>query len=462
MPDYISLPIETEPDDLAQEAFDYLTSKVPTWSPSDAQLDTWLISALARQAAELRDVASDVPTSIFRYFGATLMGIQPQTAQPAVINATINVKDSAGYTIPAGYVAGVRDSGGVLFGFQTTQDVVIPSGAIATPAGAVTLTCTTDGADGNGLGAPGWPMELITATNAVTSVVMFISSSSGGQDDEDDDAYLSRLRGELALQAPRPITPPDFAAFALNVAGVGRAVAVDGYDPSLSGTANLTGTLNGTQNVSGLGVGYSGVAVGALVLGVGIPDDTYVQSTNPGGGTMVLTKAATGSGAGFALTFLNGFSQLRAVYVVLQDPSGNAVPNATSIEVQALLQAQREVNFIVNVGDPTVNIVDVNWTATAFPGWDKTAIQAAGNAAIANALNPFNFGSAPGDGPSWYNTHTLRYLDVASTLNGVQGIKDITAVSMRVGGSGAFTSGDIPLIGIVPVPSVGAIVGTVN
>lgn len=225
---FISLPIETQPELLAQLSFDYMDSVTDgDWDPSDGQLDVWVINAIARQAAELRDVAADVPASIFRYFGATLMGIPPLDATAATATVTFNAKDSLGYTIPAGYTTGVRDANADLWGFQTTQDIVIPPGT--TSLANVQMTAVQRGAESSGLGANGTLMELITSLDVITSVVMS-TSSSGGQDAEEDDDYLDRLAVNMVLQAPRPILPVDFANFSLNQPGVGRALAIDGYD----------------------------------------------------------------------------------------------------------------------------------------------------------------------------------------------------------------------------------------
>jgi uncharacterized phage protein gp47/JayE len=387
---FVSIPIETEPDALAQDSFDYMEEKVPGWTPSDGQLDTWLISALARQAAELRDVAADVPAAIFRYFGARLMNILPLDATPATASATINVRDTNGYTIPAGYVVGIRDASGVLYGFQTTQDTVIPAGSASTAAGAVVFTAVDMGADPNNLGGPGVQMELITAVDEVTSVVM-TTTATGGTDPEEDDDYLNRLTLDLSLQAPRPILPSDFSAFALNTAGVGRALAIDGYNP-----------VGGTNN------------------------------------------------------------NARMVYVVLVDVNGDPVSTAIKNAVQADLVSRREVNFVVNVGDPTYTTVDVDFVVTAYQGWDIPSVNAAVVAAIQAALNPADWGRPPGEvGNQWYNDTTVRILDMAAVIGAVPGVKDINSITMRTGAA-AYAAADVALAGVAPLPRPGAVAGTVN
>jgi hypothetical protein len=51
MADYIYDPVETDPDVLQQEAFDYLTSRWPDWVPAESNLEAWMVAACARMVA---------------------------------------------------------------------------------------------------------------------------------------------------------------------------------------------------------------------------------------------------------------------------------------------------------------------------------------------------------------------------------------------------------------------------
>jgi uncharacterized phage protein gp47/JayE len=70
-----------------------------------------------------------------------------------------------------------------------------------------------------------------------------VGVTTGGEDAETDDEYLNRLAAQLTLLSRVPILPADFALFALNQPGVGRALAIDGYNPS-------NGSLNNERMVS--------------------------------------------------------------------------------------------------------------------------------------------------------------------------------------------------------------------
>lgn len=227
MPEYISVPIETEPEDLKNFAIEYLIAEFPGWAANAANLETAMLEAMAGITAEARDVASDVPAAIFRYYGASVANIPPVEATSASGFSTWTAIDTAGYTIEAGTVVGIPAAGDELIPFEVVAQVVIPPASSATAAGEVELVAVDPGADGNGLSDP--PV-LIDVLDWVDSIVL-TGATSGGEDAEDDDDYLNRLREELQLLTPRPILPNDFAVLAKKVTGVHRALAIDGLIP---------------------------------------------------------------------------------------------------------------------------------------------------------------------------------------------------------------------------------------
>lgn len=224
---YIDVPIDTDPQDILNEAFTYLQANIPGWTPAAGNLDVWLLMAIAAQAAESRTVASRVPKSIFRWFGANLISLPPVDAVSATALSTWTMIDTLGHTIPAGTQVTIL-SGDTPIPFATQVDVVIAPGASV--ATNVTLVAVTPGAAGSGLGGPGGAVALLDTLSYVLSITQ-AATTSGGVNAEDDDTYLARLVIQLQLLAPRPILPADFAAFARNIAGVSRATAIDGYNP---------------------------------------------------------------------------------------------------------------------------------------------------------------------------------------------------------------------------------------
>jgi len=228
---YIRFPIETNPEQLAQDVYDYIQVNAPGWTPNDGNLDVWIIRAMAAKAAESRDLASDVQDSIFRYFGANLMSIPPNDATPASVPTTWTMIDTAGYTIPANTAVGIRNAAGDTQVFLTVADIIVPFGVNATPAGDVLVQAMIAGSEANGLGGAGQPVDLIDQLAFVSSITM-TGATTGGADAEDDDTYLSRLSRRLRRLSQRPILPEDFAELALDASTeVARAIAIDEYDP---------------------------------------------------------------------------------------------------------------------------------------------------------------------------------------------------------------------------------------
>lgn len=227
MPDYIHYPQDFDSYQLAQDAFDYLAAHVPGWSPSPGNLESILIEAMARMVAEAGEVASDVPRSIFRYFGASVVSLPPQDATFASGDSTWTMIDNAGYTIPAGTRVGIPAAGDELVAFAVVSNVTVPPGSTATAAGEVQLAAVVAGEEGSGLTAD---PELIDALDYVADISL-VGTTTGGLDAESDEDYLNRLRAEFQLFSPRPILPDDFATLAQRIAGVDRALAIDGYNP---------------------------------------------------------------------------------------------------------------------------------------------------------------------------------------------------------------------------------------
>lgn len=226
--DYIGFPIETDAAALAKAAIQELMSLQPGFVPNESNLEVALIEVLSTMEAETRYVASLVPAEIFRYAGRSLFNIQPIDGAPATATSTWTMRDTAGYTIPANTLVAYQPSGTTSLYFRTQSDVTVPPGQVTTGTGDVILVASEYGTAYNGLEPQSVALaDALTFVTAVTTE----TATAGGVDRETDDAYLNRLRTELGLLSPRPILPNDFAVLALNVAGVFRAVAVDGYDP---------------------------------------------------------------------------------------------------------------------------------------------------------------------------------------------------------------------------------------
>jgi len=391
MPKYITLPIETNPEDLAQQSYEFLQAKIPNWRPANGNLETWMLQATASEAADLMRLVSQVPAAIFRWFGTSMINIQPVDATFARVDTTWTMIDNAGYTIPSGTEVGIRSAGDELIPFIVVADVVVPAGSTVTGAGAVPIEALIEGEVGSGLGSVDGPVELITPLIFVSTITQE-DITTGGVDAETDDDYLDRLRAELQLMSPRPILPGDFSVLAREHPSVYRATTIDGYNPA---------------------------------------DST--------------------------------FGNERMVAVATQDVTGAASSSQVKTEVDAMLEALREVNFIVNVIDPVFKQIAVTFTIQVLPGRNSVEVIDNVKAALGTYLDPKLWG-IPEDGDTrvWENHNVVRYLEIASVINSVPGVDYIGTLFIGLQG-GSLTATDYTMTGgpaMLPTPGTftGAII----
>ena len=201
---------------------------------------------------ETGQVTSLVAPGIFRWFGRNVINIQPIDAVPAMVPSTWTLSDNAGHTIKAGTAVSLQKSGDENLFFAVQTDVVVAPGATTTAGGEVVLVAIVDGVNGNGI-SPG-PATLIESLAWVDGVITTMTTS-GGVEPELDDAYLNRLSRDLQLLSPTPTLAEDFEVMAANVAGVGRAHAVDGYNPADSTYDNERMVTVALTDASGVAVG---------------------------------------------------------------------------------------------------------------------------------------------------------------------------------------------------------------
>lgn len=225
MANYVNAPIPVDPDELEAQAYETIQAQFPDWEPAEGNLDVRIIKAFALICATIGEDATDANDTIFRYFGSELAGLPPLEASAATGETTWVLIDTDGHTIPAGTVVGV-DNGERLIEFQTVSDTVIaPAADTAT---GVDVVAVEAGEDGNDLTGDATLIDQLDYVNTVT----LTTTTSGGVDEETDEDYLNRLVELLRLLTPRPILPEDFSVLAKTVAGVGRATAINGYNPA--------------------------------------------------------------------------------------------------------------------------------------------------------------------------------------------------------------------------------------
>ena len=217
--------VELDEQAIAQQVFDDLATRSPGWTANDGNLDTWLIESFSAVAAAIRTFAADVPAAIFRTYGTQILGLPIDPPFAAQGTARFEVIDAQGYTILAGTQIALYATGDQQIGFETAFDLVIPPGEFF---GDVPISSLVDGTLGNGLSGQGDVLDPI----AWISMVTVADQTYGGDDGQTDNDYIDNLSVLLKLVAIRPILPQDYATLALQNDAVGRAIAMDGYNPA--------------------------------------------------------------------------------------------------------------------------------------------------------------------------------------------------------------------------------------
>jgi len=224
---YTAPSVEADQEAIAAQVFARLIERVNGWQPHDGNLDTWLIEAFAEIGAEIRSLAADVPSSIFGTYGTRVLGLPPNAPLAATGKATFTAMDTNGYTLDTGATFALARSGNDLVAFTTTQPATIPVGQ--TTIAEVPFVAVELGAAGNGLLGEGQMLDPIAWVTKVTVP----AATAQGQDAEEPDAYVDRLANLFPAVGLRPILPMDFAVLAMQlIPGVGRAVAMNLYDPT--------------------------------------------------------------------------------------------------------------------------------------------------------------------------------------------------------------------------------------
>lgn len=233
---FISIPVEVDPEARTAAAKDEIAAGIPGWVAPDGSFEDRLLRAESRLAADLTEMAADVPGEIMFEIGRSFLKIAPQGAVPAQVTSTWTMVDAAGYTIDANTEVGIPIAGDDLVAFRVVEDVSVAPGQTKTADGGVLLEAVIPGEAGNDLN--GTPKLLSTLTFVVQPGGIALEDgdgdpveTDGGVDAETTDEYLDDLTDETGLLTTTPILPENFAVVARRVPTVYRALAVDGYNP---------------------------------------------------------------------------------------------------------------------------------------------------------------------------------------------------------------------------------------
>jgi len=273
------------------------------------------------------------------------------------------------------------------------------------------------------------------------------------------DSYAFEVIADFVVPAGQTQTTVDVRALETGVAASG-----------LTGSVQLLDQLDFVQSVTLVGSSSGGVDAESDEAYLDRLSDTFTLLTPRPilpRDFALMAQANPSVDRATAIDLYNATTQAtnvpRCVTVALVDAAGNPVSAQVKADVLATLQAQREVNFLVFVIDPTYTTIDVQFTVKSYPGYDPTAVAAAVVAQLQAWLSPASWGKPlygdPGSTVSWLNETVVRYFEVLEQINRTDGVHYVQTCQTRVAG-GTFSNVDVTMAGVAPLPRAGAITGT--
>lgn len=383
------------PTALLQQWLSFMQQSYPGYTPQAGNLEYIQAVIFASWASDLAYQASQGANDLFRTFGTEVVGVLPLLGSAANAVVTVTATDTAGYSLAAGSQFLLDNT----WGFQSGFDAVIPQGSTSTQ---LSIYSILPGSAPNGAG-----VQSVSLNQEVdwVSAVALVSAASGGVDAETDDQYQTRLTEALQQLAPRPITASDYANFVINfqpAAGtdqqeIGRAAAIDGYDPAPP-----------------VGPGWSPLAAGTGTLG-----------------------------------------NEREVTVAVTDANGIAVNSDTMAAAQEYLEGFREANFIVNVVPPNYTAIYVTCSLVRNTAVPAATVQQNVQTALLNLFNPASWGAFPGAvTPNWNNLTTVYPSVVEATIQSAVGVNNIVTGTLGMGfNPNPNGAQDLALPGPFPLPA---------
>ena len=148
----------------------------------------------------------------------------------------------------------------------------------------------------------------------------------------------------------------------------------------------------------------------------------------------------------------------RMITLAVTDEDGEPLTSGQKTDVEETLEALREVNFVVHIIDADYTEIDVEFDFEPLSGFDKTTVRDTVEAELTRYLSPANWGQlVPGAGE--YSgasglLDTVRYLEIASTIDRVPGVDYISTLNIAAAGDSLGTA-DVSLDGAVPLTRPG-------
>lgn len=143
---------------------------------------------------------------------------------------------------------------------------------------------------------------------------------------------------------------------------------------------------------------------------------------------------------------------------VVIDADGVALSGGTMTDLEADAQEIAVTDGIIHIIAPDFEVITVVFAGKAVSGFDATDVETRAEAAVLDFLSPALWGlPQSGDQLDWVDVRTVRFQDVVTVLNNVQGFDYYTSLTINGGTSDVAMTGP----GALPDPTSTA-TGTVT
>jgi uncharacterized phage protein gp47/JayE len=226
---YLDPDVISDETTVAEAILASIADQIPGWEPAEGSPETAMGEAMAIVAATIATLLKDEERDNYAGFGELILGLPRGAAGTATALTTWTLgANPDGYTIPAGSEA-VWESpiSGDPIAFATTGDYFVPAGQLV--AANIAVTALEPGEAANG--CVGDATEFDDLDVGVANVTM-PAESSGGSEEEPVEDYVNRVADRARRIRAIPVTADDYAAAALDIPEVDRAVAINLLDPA--------------------------------------------------------------------------------------------------------------------------------------------------------------------------------------------------------------------------------------
>lgn len=455
----LGLPVSTNA--YLQQWLTAMQQQYPNYVPNQGNLEYLLAQIFASWAGDSASLASFGSTNLFQTFGTQLVNLPPLAGQPAAALLNVNTSSLSGTPI-AVLSSALSTSGGAIVSLPVNPLLyAIPAGTITLtdPSTVHTQSWTTIGA---GVGATSIPVTSQTPNYNYPSG----SNFSGTVDYALTTGTQFDLDG-YGFQTIAATTIPAGSSATVLVYAV--AVGSDYNGAGSNGNVSLISQINWVTSVTLASGGASGgvdpedsnaylnrlaQTLQTMAQRPITANDYAIMAQNfqpsPGTDQQEVGRAAAIDGA------LLSSPVERSVTIYVTDVNGNPLNTDTLTALEAWFTSLREVNFIVNVQNPSYQPIYVTVEVVPSSGYSATDVAASIQNAIVNWLSPANWGTSPPYGISgtWASTTVTIYMSqLEGIIQNVAGVDHIVTGTLALGGSANPTSTtDYTLPGTATLP----------